>query len=251
MIKSDTVLRTHGGLGNQIFQVLFGRLFAEQKCSVLREVHDLRYRHKFPRSTALARGGEPSAWQSWISAVRVPKVLERTCGRSEGPWQLGRTVYLDGYFQRAEDYELFPADMVTRQLQRLADELAIEPAKLEACLVHFRLGDFFADHKAARMHLMNRLAQVQQGSHVMTNDEALLQAPEAAEAMAARNAELVSTEGMAAEQVLRTMARYRRIEANDSTLTFWASVLGGSEVTFRDEGLRNCRDFLARRRSGL
>jgi hypothetical protein len=68
----------------------------------------------------------------------------------------------------------------------------------------------------------------------MTTDEDLLCAPEVVELMAARRAKLVSTKAMPAEHVLRTMACYRRIDANDSTLTFWSSVLGGCEATLRD-----------------
>lgn len=249
--REFAVLRTHGGLGNQLFQVLFGRLFAEQRGLVLCEVHDLRYRHKFSRSVALARSGEPSAWQRWISAARIPKLLERACGRPEEPLRLGHSFYLDGYFQRAENYAQFPDDVVGRQLQRLANELAIEPANLESWLVHLRLGDFFTNRTAALLHVKERLAKVPQGAHVMTNDETLLRDPEVVELMAARSAELVSTNDMPAEQVLRTMARYRRIDANDSTLTFWSSVLGGCEVVLRDQRLRDCRDLLARRRSGF
>jgi hypothetical protein len=39
------ILRTHGGLGNQLFQVLYGRLFAEQFRLDLVEVHDISYNH--------------------------------------------------------------------------------------------------------------------------------------------------------------------------------------------------------------
>lgn len=250
-MKAYAVLRTHGGLGNQLFQVLFGRLFAEQRGLVLCEAHDLHYRHAFTCSAALARGRELSTWQKVISAARIPKLLERAGGRSDGQWKLGDSFYLDGYFQCAEDYAQFPNALVRRELQRLANELAIEPANLEPWLFHLRLGDFFTDRTAALLHAKKRLANMPQGSHVMTNNETLLRDPEIVEIMAARNAELVSTKDMPAEQVLRTMARYRRIDANDSTLTFWSSVLGGCEVLLRDERLRACCDLLVQRRSGL
>ena len=100
------VLRTHGGLGNQLFQVLFGCLFADREGRTLLEVHDRRYRHAFVRSSALERGRSPSRWQLIMSAVRVPKLLQRVFGWREVPWRLGRTVYLDGYFQRANSYSV-------------------------------------------------------------------------------------------------------------------------------------------------
>ncbi len=250
-MKAYAVLRTHGGLGNQLFQVLFGRLFAEQRGLVLLEVHDLRYPHAFPRGLALARGGDPSQWQRWFSAARIPKLLERVWGQLNRPWQLGRGFYLDDYFQRAENYARFPDDMIARQLQRFANELAIEPIKHELWLVHLRLGDFFTDRTAALEHVKKRVLQVPQGSHVMTNDENLLRDPEVLEILASRSVELVSTKDMPAEQVLRTMARYRRIQSNGSTLTFWSSVLGGCEVRLSDERSRACRDLLAQHRPSL
>lgn len=253
MLKSAkyAILRTHGGLGNQLFQVLFGRLFAEQHGLVLRELHDHRYRHAFSRSTEIARSAAPSAWQKLISSLRIPKVMTRLVGRSEAPWRLGRSIYLDGYFQIAEDYGSFPEDVIRRHLRVLAGELAIEPADLQICLVHLRTGDFFSDRAAAKAHVIQRLATAPAGSHVMTNDEALLNEPEVAEVMEARGVKMITTQGFSAEQVLRTMARYQRIDANDSKLTFWSSVLANCNVQLRHPRLRACRDLLARYGSGL
>lgn len=249
MKPTYAVLRTHGGLGNQLFQVLFARLLAEHEGLELRETHDLRYRHAFARSGAVAAAGAPHRWQSMVSAARVPKLLQRFFGRAEGTWRLGRSVYLDSYFQQATAYTAFSPQAIARHLQRFADELGLRPADLDACLVHLRVGDFFSDRATAKAHVLERLQAVPDGARLMTNDEALLGEPELASAMAARNAALISTQGMAAEGVLRTMARYTRIDANDSTLTFWSSVLGGCEVPLRDESLRACRDFLVRCRA--
>jgi hypothetical protein len=100
------VLRTHGGLGNQLFQILFARSFAEQHGFILREVHDQSYDHAFPRSTALKHAGAPSTWQRAISAIRVPKISSHKFGRTEKPWKLRHTAFLDGYFQSVESYRL-------------------------------------------------------------------------------------------------------------------------------------------------
>lgn len=242
------VLRTHGGLGNQLFQVLLGRLFAEREGRTLLEVHDTRYRHAFVRSSALERGHSPSRWQLIVSAARVPKLLQRVLGLGEAPWRLGQTVYLDGYFQRADLYSSFSAEKISNQLQRLADELTIGRADVETCLVHLRVGDFFSDRAMAKAHVLERLQHIPAGARVMTNEESLLGEPEVVRAMAERDASLISTNGMSAEEVLRTMARHQRIDANDSTLTFWAAVLGGSQVGLRNDRLRACRDLLVQHR---
>jgi hypothetical protein len=95
-----------------------------------------------------------------------------------------------------------------------------------------------------------RLQNVAEGSTVITNDETLLQEPEVVAFMTSRALKLVSTKAMPAEDVLRLMARYRAIDANDSTLTFWASVLGGGEVTLRDPRLHSCHELLTDCRKG-
>lgn len=240
------ILRTHGGLGNQLFQILFGRLLAEQNGLMLREVHDLRYRHAFPRSEALMRAEEPGLWQRWVSAMRLPKLLQRLTGRSVARVCIGDAVYLDGYFQSAQDFKVFPPAMVARHLDRLAAELHIGSADLSDDLIHLRLGDFFADRTQALRHVMKRLENVAEGSWMITNDESLLQDPGVEALMTSRALKLVSTKTMLAEDVLRTMARYRTIDANDSTLTFWAHVLAGTRVNFRDPSLSALAAYLGR-----
>jgi hypothetical protein len=243
------VLRTHGGLGNQLFQILFGRLLSEQLGLELREVHDDRYRHAFQRSSSLEKAPAPTIWQSILSSARLPKIAERYMHRVEGPLWLGRSAYLDAYFQGPAAYEGFTAAAVSRQIDRLARELKISEAYIDARLVHLRLGDFFSDRTQARNHVLERLSDVAPGSWVITNDEPLLQDPDVARRMTTRDLKLVSTKGMAAEMVLQTMARYQMIDANDSTLTFWSSVLGGCEVALRDPRLRACRDLLVQCRA--
>ena len=187
--------------------------------------------------------------QFMVSAARIPKVLQRAAGRSEEPWRLGTSIYLDGYFQNAEIYRQFSTHEIALQLNILADELQILGADIEACLAHLRLGDFFADRDQARIHALERLLSVPPGSYVMTNDEPLLLDMELSRIMRKRGLSLVSTKDMTAEQVLRTMARYRVIDANDSTLTFWSSVLGGCILPISDPRLRTCRDLLVHSRA--
>lgn len=234
---SYAVLRTHGGLGNQLFQILYGRLFAEAQQCELREVHDHRYRHQFRRAPVPAISTPPSFWQRAVSATRFPKILQRTQGRAEAPWRFLGVWFLDGYFQHEEQFRAFRDESISRQLELLALELGIEPAYEDARLIHLRVGDFFGDQGAARRHVIDRLGSIPDGAHVMTNDEALLADPEISELMNARQAYLVSTRDSSAEDVLRILARYRQIDANDSTLTVWAHVLAGTKVKFRDPRL--------------
>ncbi len=244
----EVVLRTHGGLGNQLFQIFFGRLFSELIGSPLKEVHDLRYSHAFSRSEALVTGKKPTSCQAFVSAARIPKLLYRIFGVIERPLCVGRTFYLDGYFQELESYKLFDVKDLRRHLEKLADELSIGPADLDICVVHLRVGDFFKDISGAKIHVFERLKNTPIGSHIMTNDESILFDPNIATLIELRALKLVTTIGMSAEEVLRTMARYRRIDANDSTLTFWASVFGGCEISIKNRSLSDCCSFLKKYR---
>ena len=240
------ILRTHGGLGNQLFQVLYGRLLAEQAGSDLWEIHDARYRHGFARSAELRRAVHPpTSLQRAVSALRLPKLMQRSLGMPERPLGVFGDIYLDGYFQDATAYAGFAPAVLQRHLRQLADELGIRPAHVDRSLVHLRLGDFFASRDDARRHVEQRLATMPADAAVMTNDEALLGEPAIAAMLAARGCELVSTAGFAAEAVLRTMSAYRRFDANDSTMIFWASVLGGGEVALRHAGLRATQELFA------
>lgn len=241
------ILRTHGGLGNQLFQVLLGRLLAEHKRIQLLEVHDIRYAHAFSRCQELNSVGEPSKWQSFISAARIPKILQRIVGRAESPWKFGECIYLDGYFQNKSNFMDFSPSAIARHLQDFRDELSINQANIDAKLVHLRVGDFFNDEDTAVAHVVTRIEAAPAGSHVMTNDEKLLQNFKIEKIIKSKGAQLVSTQNMSAIDVLRTMSRYRHIDANDSTLTFWSAVLAGCQVSFKSKSLRECCDFLSSR----
>lgn len=247
---SYVVLRTHGGLGNQLFQILYGRLFAEAQQCQLREVHDQRYHHQFRRASVPAISMSPLFWQSAVSATRLPKIFERMLGRAETPWRFLGVWFLDGYFQQAEQFRVFKDCSISRQLELLALELGIGPANDDNLLVHMRLGDFFGDRDEAQIHVIERLKSIPIGAHIMTNDAALLNDPETKGLMSDRKACLINTEGFSAEDVLRTLARYRQVDANGSTLTVWANLLAGTQINFCDHRLLALAKFLNSTRFG-
>jgi hypothetical protein len=239
------ILRTHGGLGNQLFQVLYGRLVAEARGVPLRELHDTRYRHGFPRSTSLTAPATRAGWaQRGVSALRLPKLLQRAMGRTERPLALLGDAYLDGYFQDAWQYRPFETAALKRHLRAIAVELSINVARVDRCLVHLRLGDFFKTRAEAVAHVVQRLQSVPRDAALMTNDEALLAEPQIAELLRTRGCELLSTSGFSAERVLQLMARHQRFDSNDSTMVFWASLLGGGEAALQHPPLRETHTLL-------
>lgn len=234
------VVRTHGGLGNQLFQLLYARLYARANRADLFEVHDLRYAHAFARSGELASAPEPSGAARLISGLRLPKLATRAKLPRDQVTILS-TTYIDGYFQQTADYSSFHDPLLRQELLRLRTELKVSPAPADGIGVHLRLGDFFTSEAAVAAHLADRLADIPNGAAIVTNEEDRLASPEVERILSARHAHLVTTRTMSAEEVLRTLASFARVDGNDSTLLFWASVLSGMECVYRNPELRDLR----------
>lgn len=235
------VVRTHGGLGNQLFQLFYARIYARRACATLFEVHDLRYGHRFPRSKELERSPAPPIGAQAVSAIRLPKISTRMrlpCDRIN----LFGTTYLDGYFQRVVDYENFDDELLRHQLLRLRKELGISKIPTREFGMHLRLGDFFKSDAEVIEHLNERFARLGQNTGIVTNEEPRLRSPLVAEVLAAKRATVVPTRDMTPEQVLRVLASFRQVDGNDSTLLFWASVLSGMRCEFRNSELRVLRE---------
>lgn len=234
----NVLVRTHGGLGNQIFQIFYGRLYAKSRGLVLEEIHDSDYEHRFLRSTELGKGSAPTNIESLISRMRIPKLMNKYLGMGEKPFEFGRTTYIDGYYQNIDSYNGFSDDLIQNELRKISNELAIQCAWKEEVLVHFRLGDFYVNRVDAAAHVNSRLEEIPLGSHIISNDEELLKSLDMESILSKKNARIISTKKKSPEELMRMMASYSEIRANDSTMVFWARVLGNSRVVFINPRLR-------------
>lgn len=239
-VGMSVVVRTHGGLGNQLFQLFYARLYARDRRAPLRECHDIRYRHAFPRSGELDHAIEPGPATELISAFRIPKIMTRL-KLGAGSLNLLGTTFLDGYFQQPADYASFHDTALRRELIRLRTELGVAAVPDRDVGMHLRLGDFFSTDAALLDHLENRLRRLRAGVAIITNEEERLSTPAVASKLAAAGAYIVPTGDMTAEQVLRTLASFREVDGNESTLLFWASVLSGMHCEFRSPNLHALR----------
>lgn len=252
--KMRVILRTHGGLGNQLFQVFFGRLFAREHGYLeLLVVHDDRYPHRFQLSEQFRFSGVPVLHERVLSGLRIPKLISRTGIAKTDILRLFNTSYLDGYFQKPEQYIQFNDRLISDELRRLRHEFAIEGGCDRATLVHLRLGDFFDRESDEVTHLERRLDSIPIGSHVISNRDDLLSQDGYRAVLAARDCLYIQTDGETPENILRLMCRYHVIESNNSTLAFWASVLSGSDVSFTLPNLSELQNNLliaSRKKSG-
>lgn len=232
------ILRTHGGLGNQIFQLLYARLYSEQNKAVLGEIHDSNYKHHFPRSLELSsHKAQLSFLQRLLSLLRLPKILNRIGTDRVEKVKLMGSIFLDGYFQSENQYKLFKPEKITQELIRIRNELKISNIKKEKFLIHLRLGDFFESFEESKIFALTRLRDLPLGATIITNQEILLTNSEVKFLIDKANCKVVSTIDFTPEEIIRFMSKFENIIANDSTLTFWAAVLGGCKVDFRNPEL--------------
>jgi hypothetical protein len=246
-IDVKAIVRTHGGLGNQLFQIFFARLYVRRHhAQALYVLHDLRYPHRFDLSTRFRLPlGRPSLLARLVSAVRIPKLVSRTRITAMESMSVLGSVFLDGYFQHPDQYADFPDPYISGELQRLQEEFHLDGSSVsEGCLVHLRLGDFFGDEASQIEHMEERLCALPRGSHVITNRDDLLKGPRLMETLARFDCRHIPTTGMASEEVLSLMGRYSVIESNNSTLAFWASALTGSDAQFSLDNLVQLRQRL-------
>lgn len=241
------ILRTHGGLGNQLFQIFFARLFARAQQQPCAEIHDANYQHSFARSAEIANAGAPtSAVQRFISRLRIPKILSRIgIYPIEKAYILG-DVYLDGYFQKAEDFQAFSDDMIASEVATLRSELQIQPQTSpdSRTLYHIRLGDFFDDPEQALGHAILRVEQLQANSTIITNQEDIFADDRVKQRLQSKGCQLHITKEYTPEGVIRLMSSYGNIVTNNSTLALWASILGNCQTTFDEPRLAAVHRYL-------
>ncbi len=239
------VVRTHGGLGNQLFQLLYAQLSSTKNDARLFELHDVNYPHAFERSLEIPRHPRPDIIARLVSRARLPKILKKFGKQGERIKLLG-VAYLDGYFQSPADYAPFDDKALAQQLLQLRRALNVDRVPSRGQGMHLRLGDFFTTEQAVTAHLEERLQGIGDNIWIVTNEEDRLSTPSVSAMLAAANARILPTEKMSPEQVLRTLASFERVDGNDSTLLFWASVLSDMCCNISNPDLRALRDRFVR-----
>jgi hypothetical protein len=242
-MSKKAILRTYGGLGNQIFQILYARLFVRKMNIKLFEIHDKKYEHAFERSKNLSIKEHPNSIEKIISNLRVPKFYQKIARGLEEPILIGNSYYLDGYFQSSENYEAYSKIHIKEEINNLRKELFIQPVYKSNILVHLRVGDFFSNKKYEKEHVIERLKKIRKKSHIMTNNENLLIEPDIFELITTKEAQIIKTKELCAENVLKIMVNYSYIDGNDSTLVFWASVFSGGSTNLKKKNLIDLNKF--------
>ena len=231
------IIRTHGGLGNQIFQVFFA-LVRYQKNIILN--HDKRYPHGFQLAHCFQEHfcDATSVFESLICRSRVVKLLEKSSAAIP-EIKLGNSVFLDGYFQKVGFYAPYDGARLLFGLNCLRDILEINGRPTKNYLSHLRLADFFNSDFERVTAARKRLECMGGEINFISSDDALISNDQQCQDIISRKSLMhIKTDGYSAEKIFRLMSEYQTIESNNSTLAFWAAVLNKTELRVDDANLK-------------
>jgi hypothetical protein len=230
------LVKTHGGLGNQLFQMFFALALSDKvQDKGITVFHHSRYKHRFELSPIFELyRTESSDIYSIISSMRMPKLLTKMGLISSGYLHLGTLYVLDDYFQNLEQYTCFTPKNLRSSMKAIKSLFSHEPCSKKDSLYHMRLKDFFRSEREEGDYLLERIKNIRDGSDIITNNDELFERLVDSAQLDQRNIHLIKTSDAKAEDILRLMTNYRTINSNGSTLAVWAALLSDINLTSSD-----------------
>jgi hypothetical protein len=236
------VVRTHGGLGNQLFQIFYAILLRNRVSRArLAVIHDSNYGHGFEldKNLEVAYSSKVGFIPNVISKARIPKVISRLRRREMGCFGLLNYRFLDGYFQNLRYYKSFDDTEITEAVNELKRYLILRAKECNRSevLYHFRLLDFFNSEDEELEYIKIQFSNLPQSASIMSNNDKLFNRPDIKRYLNDKKINHIETEGLASIDVLSLMMRYGTIHSNNSTLAFWAAIFNRCELSIGDDVL--------------
>ena len=221
------VLRSYGGLGNQIFQYFFCLNLQEKiKFKKVYSIHSTNYSHQFIHNESLKIYPKPPKLIKIISDLRLPMILSRLGIYKKGYIKIGDYVFLDSYFQEKKLYSSFSKNNIKKSLENIRSILGISQRDAEfENVYHLRLKDFFKNENDELNYLKSSLDIMIPGSFIITNRQDLFSSEDVIQKMEMKKLSLIDTEGFDAKEVIGKFSMYSNITTNNSTLALWAAIL--------------------------
>jgi len=250
------VVRTHGGLGNQIFQIFYAILLRNRvRRARLVVIHDSNYKHKFELDEKLkmAYSSELGLVPISISKLRLPKIISRLFRREIIFLKLLNYRFLDGYFQDVKNYSNFDDTEISAAINELIKHLVPKVKKTDktAVLYHFRLLDFFKSESEELEYIKTQFSGLPSNSSIVTNNDKLFSRPEIKKHLNQKNIKHIESDDLSAIEVLSLMMKYGIINSNNSTLAFWAAIFNRCDLNVGDEGLKCLYTMLSQNDSSM
>ena len=223
---------SHGGLGNQLFQVLYARLYAyKYNIDKIYFSHNKNYKRVADYELEFLKDIKPAKFiDRFLLKFRIPKILERINLSKSGKIVLINKHILDNYFQEKSFYLEFDKNEIIRQISILKTEFFSSFNENEyknynkLNLYHFRLGDFFLSESDQINFINNNIEKIPDNTVVISNRDDLF----STNYFHKNNIIYLQTSVFSSMQMLLLFSQFKNIISNGSTLAFWGSVLGNS-----------------------
>jgi len=247
-VVKQICLRTHGGLGNQLFQVFYARCL-QKKYGIekLYLIHDDNYEHGFQLSESLKiYQNAPAILNCIISKARIPKILERLKLNFSNCFRWKNTMYLDGYFQALKFYNEFEQTVIQDALRELASVFGIEQkAGRLGNLYHIRLRDFFRTPEEETKAALSIVSKIGTEGVIVTNNEPLVRDILREKYGQKHRLNIANTEQMIDVELLSYFSQFSHIMSNGSTFAFWSAVLSSASLEIDNKKLEELYQFLS------
>ncbi len=246
IFNKKIIVVTHGGIGNQLFQLLYGLSLSKKLNANIEVYHDARYAHSFHLDDKLKFFEGKSNFWKFLAMIRLPKILKKLNIVKIGRLDLGIAIILDDYFQDLADYDNFKSENIqySFNLIKILILKNIIVEKSPKTLVHIRLKDFFNNFQEELLYVINLINKINDFSFIITNNESLFNEPQIRRLVVSKCLTIISTEGKSGNQVILEMINFDKISSNDSTLAFWAALIGDAELLIQNKKLSELFIFL-------
>lgn len=238
------LFRSCGGLGNQLFQLLFVRLLAKQYgATAVYHYHEHKYDRvafwEYPNAKDLTKAG---LLHRLLLKLRIPQLAFRLKLRQHEYLRFGNVLLVDGYFQRLPDYTIFDPALIQKELEKIRLEMAIGTSPKKGNLLHVRLGDYFKG-RTAELEQLQQILDSPLGRHadLITNrDKLILELLSSnPDFFTPYNINYITTKDQNAVSLVQFASSYQKIISNGSTLTFWSAILGSAQLVFDVDSITN------------
>ena len=223
---TSIIVTTHGGVGNQLFQLFFGLYLGSINNVAIKIHHISLYKHGFKLSSELNKFHKTNILETFISNLRIPKISNRFFGGDEYIL-IQNKLYLDGYFQNADIYSYKNQQNILTCINHIRDLYnanSIEKKKKK--LLHLRVPDYINKQSDIYNFFRSSLDETKdkiEEFDLITNRENELN--KYIKDNKYYNVGIMSTANMNNYDLLRFMGSYQSIHGTTSTLAFWAAII--------------------------
>ncbi len=227
------LFRSCGGIGNQIFQILFVRLLAEKyNLNKIAHYHESNYERvanwEYPSNNIFVK---PNYIEKLILKFRLPQLFYRLGISNKEYFNFFGTVIVDGYFQNYIYYKIFNNIMLCQQIDLIRIELGIFQSKKEKSLYHLRLGDFFKNTDEEIKFVINFLnATKPEISIISNNDKLFNDNNEIKLLVTSKNIKYINTSSYTSIELIKLFGIYNEVYSNGSSLAFISSILCNTSI---------------------